>query len=132
VRVENLLKDLWRLSEPDGRFDAPRAVSDLLAVRAAPPQVVEEARRDGLLLVEGTGVRLTPAGLERAARVVRNHRIWELYLARRLELPADHLHRDAEQMEHALDDRLIEEIDDALGRPARDPHGRPIPRGVPA
>lgn len=132
VRIENLLKDLWRLAEADGRFDAPRARSDLLAVRAAPPGVVEEARRDGLIVVEGTGVRLTPAGLERAARVVRNHRIWELYLARRLELPADHLHRDAEAMEHALDDDLLEQIDDALGRPAADPHGRPIPRGVPS
>ncbi|MHC4816703.1 MAG: metal-dependent transcriptional regulator, partial [Planctomycetota bacterium] len=71
-------------------------------------------------------------GLERAARVVRNHRIWELYLTRRLDIAADHVHRDAEDMEHALDDAVLEAIDQALGRPTVDPHGRPIPRGVPA
>ncbi len=133
VRVENLLKDLWRLGEMDeGRFGAPRAVSDVLAVRAAPLQAVENARADGLVRVEGPLVELTPAGLARACRVVRNHRVWESYLSRRLELRDDHLHRDAEDMEHALDDDVLEQIDAALGRPALDPHGRPIPRGTPA
>jgi manganese/zinc/iron transport system permease protein len=133
VRVENLLKDLWRLGEMDGgRFAAPRAVSDVLAVRAAPARAVEDARADGLVRVNGPLVELTPAGLGRAGRVVRNHRIWELYLSRRLDLRDDHLHRDAEDMEHALDDEVLEQIDAALGRPATDPHGRPIPRGIPS
>ena len=132
VRVENLLKDLWRLGEMDRRYGEPRAVTDVLAVRAASPQAVEEARADGHVRVDGTLVRLTDRGLARAARVVRNHRIWELYLSKRLDLADDHLHRDAEDMEHALDDEVLEQIDDALGRPAVDPHGRPIPRGVPS
>jgi manganese/zinc/iron transport system permease protein len=132
VRVENLLKDLWRLGERDGRYAAPRAVSDVLAVRAAPRAAVDHARNAGLVHVAGPLVQLTDAGLERAARVVRNHRIWELYLARRLDIAADHVHRDAEDMEHALDDEVLEAIDRALGRPTVDPHGRPIPRGVPA
>lgn len=132
VRVENLLKDLWYLGERDSRFEATRATSDVLAVRGAPPGVLAEAAAGGLVRLEGTGVRLTRPGLERAARVVRNHRLWELYLARRLELPADHLHRDAEQMEHALDDEMLDQLDDLLGRPEVDPHGSRIPRGVPA
>ena len=66
--------------------------------------------------------------LRRAAAVVRKHRLWESYLERRLELPADHLHRDAETMEHALSDETVETIDRLLGYPASDPHGRPIPR----
>jgi manganese/zinc/iron transport system permease protein len=133
VRVENLLKDLWRLGEMDaGRFGAPRAVSDVLAVRAAPARAVEDARADGLVRVEGPLVELTEAGLARAGRVVRNHRVWESYLSRRLDLRDDHLHRDAEDMEHALDDEVLEQIDRALGRPATDPHGRPIPRGTPS
>jgi manganese/zinc/iron transport system permease protein len=132
VRVENLLKDLWRLGERDGRYAAPRAVNDVLAVRAAPHAAVDHARNAGLVHVAGPLVQLTDAGLERAARVVRNHRIWELYLARRLDIAADHVHRDAEDMEHALDDEVLEAIDRALGRPTVDPHGRPIPRGVPA
>ena len=132
VRVENLLKDLWRLGERDGRYAAPRAVSDVLAVRAAPRTAIDQARGAGLVAVTGPLVQLTGAGLERAARVVRNHRLWELYLTQRLLIAADHVHRDAEDMEHALDDEVLEAIDRALGRPTVDPHGRPIPRGVPA
>jgi manganese/zinc/iron transport system permease protein len=131
VRIENLLKDLWRLGEMDGRLAEPRAASDVLAVRAAPPAALDDARRAGLLAVDGPLVSLTREGLHRAAQVVRNHRIWELYLSRRLDLADDHLHRDAEDMEHALADDVLEQIDEALGRPRSDPHGRPIPRGIP-
>ena len=74
---------------------------------------------------------MTRTGLKGAVLVVRNHRIWETYLSKRLELADDHLHRDAEEMEHALDHEVMEQIDHALGRPASDPHGRPIPRGAP-
>jgi manganese/zinc/iron transport system permease protein len=132
VRIENLLKDLWRLGEMDGRFSAPRALSDVLAVRAAPRETVAAAHDAGFIRVQGNFVQLNPHGLARAARIVRTHRLWEVYLSRRLELADDHLHRDAEAMEHVLDDEVIEWIDDALGRPEKDPHGRPIPRGVPA
>jgi manganese/zinc/iron transport system permease protein len=132
IRVENLLKDMWRLGELDGRFAAPRAVGDVLAVRAAPARAVADARAGGLVDVEGPVLRLTTEGLHLASRVVRKHRIWELYLSRRLEIRADHLHRDAENMEHALEDAVMEQLDEALGRPEKDPHGRPIPRGAPA
>jgi len=132
VRVENLLKDMWRLGERDSRFDGTRAVSDVLAVRAASKRAVDDAQSAGFIRRDGTQLMLTPKGLARAARIVRNHRIWESYLSRRLDLADDHLHRDAEDMEHVLDDEVIEQIDDALGRPATDPHGRPIPRGAPA
>jgi Mn-dependent DtxR family transcriptional regulator len=60
---------------------------------------------------------------------LRKHRLWELYLTRRLELAHDHVHRDAEAMEHALTDDDADRLDELLGRPATDPHGRPIPRG---
>lgn len=132
VRVENLLKDLWRLGERDQRFRAPRAVSDVLAVRAARPRAIQDAESDGLVAREASTLHLTQAGLERAAQIVRFHRIWETYLSQRLDLADDHLHRDAENMEHALDEDVLDQIDTALGRPKADPHGRPIPRGVPA
>ncbi len=131
IAVENLLKDLWRLGERDGRFASPRAVSDVMAVRAASMSALGQAQSSGLVRRNGTLVQLSERGLQHAARIVRNHRIWELYLSRRLDLADDHLHRDAEDMEHALDDDVIEQIDEALGRPGTDPHGRPIPRGVP-
>jgi manganese/zinc/iron transport system permease protein len=132
VRIENLLKDMWRLGEMDDRFAGARAVSDVLAVRQAAPRAMTEAESAGFIAREGTLLKLTERGVARAARVVRNHRIWELYLSQRLDLADDHLHRDAEDMEHALDDDVLEQIDAALGHPSTDPHGRPIPRGVPA
>ncbi|HEX6201696.1 MAG TPA: iron dependent repressor, metal binding and dimerization domain protein, partial [Thermoanaerobaculia bacterium] len=74
------------------------------------------------------GVVLTGRGRPEAARIVRKHRLWELYLTRQLELAADHVHRDAEAMEHALPEETVEALDARLGYPERDPHGRLIPR----
>ena len=85
----------------------------------------------GLLERSPDAVRLTPAGRREAAAVVRKHRLWELYLTRRLELPSDHVHRDAESMEHALTETAVAELEELLGFPERDPHGRPIPPRTP-
>jgi manganese/zinc/iron transport system permease protein len=76
------------------------------------------------------GITLRPEGLEQAQRIVRRHRLWELYLTRRLELAEDHVHRDAEEMEHALTDETEAKLDALLGYPTVDPHGRPIPRSL--
>lgn len=75
----------------------------------------------------GGGLRLTPAGERAALRVVRRHRLLETFLARTLGMAWDEVHAEAELLEHAVSDRLEERIDEALGRPTRDPHGDPIP-----
>ena len=77
--------------------------------------------------VAGDALRLTPGGRRKAEAVVRKHRLWEVYLTRRLELPSDHVHRDAEAMEHALSDDAVQRLEEQLGFPTVDPHGRPIP-----
>jgi DtxR family Mn-dependent transcriptional regulator len=74
------------------------------------------------------GVRLTPKGRALALRVVRRHRLIELFLVRTLDLAWDEVHAEAENMEHAVSDRLIDRIDAFLGRPEVDPHGDPIPK----
>ena len=74
------------------------------------------------------GVRLTEAGNALALRVVRRHRLIELFLVKTLELSWDEVHEEAEHMEHAVSDRLIDKIDAFLGHPGVDPHGDPIPR----
>jgi DtxR family Mn-dependent transcriptional regulator len=73
------------------------------------------------------GVALTKAGKKLALRMLRRHRLLELFLARTLRLTWDQVHEEAEHMEHAVSDVLIERIDEYLGRPATDPHGDPIP-----
>src|SRR5215470_6511210 len=74
------------------------------------------------------GARLTEAGLRLALKVIRRHRLLELFLARTLEMSWDEVHEEAEHMEHAASERLVDRIDAYLGHPAVDPHGDPIPR----
>ena len=74
------------------------------------------------------GVRLTEPGLRLALKVIRRHRLLETCLVRTLNMPWDEVHEEAEHMEHAVSDRLIDRLDDYLNLPAVDPHGDPIPR----
>jgi DtxR family Mn-dependent transcriptional regulator len=74
------------------------------------------------------GARLTAAGTALALRIVRRHRLIELFLVRTLNLSWDEVHEEAEHMEHAVSDRLVDRIDAYLGYPDADPHGDPIPR----
>src|SRR5690242_10988018 len=73
------------------------------------------------------GVALTEAGEKLAALVLRRHRLIELFLVRFMGYAWDEVHDEAEQLEHAVSDRLIDRIDEMLGRPEVDPHGDPIP-----
>ncbi len=74
------------------------------------------------------GARLSPSGQRLALAVLRRHRLLELFLAQTLALSWDEVHEEAEHMEHAVSDRLVDRIDAYLGHPAVDPHGDPIPR----
>src|SRR4029077_16641664 len=74
------------------------------------------------------GARLTEAGQALAIKIIRRHRLLELFLAETLKMPWDEVHEEAEHMEHAASERLIDRIDNYLGYPAVDPHGDPIPR----
>jgi DtxR family Mn-dependent transcriptional regulator len=74
-----------------------------------------------------SGVRLTSAGERLAGLVIRRHRLVEAFLVQVMGMSWAEVHEEAEQLEHAVSDRLIERIDAMLGRPAYDPHGDPIP-----
>jgi DtxR family transcriptional regulator, Mn-dependent transcriptional regulator len=90
--------------------------------------MVKALAESGLVVYEPyNGVRLTSAGEKLAARVLRRHRLIELFLVQVMGMKWDEVHDDAEQMEHVVSDRLIERIDDMLGSPEFDPHGDPIP-----
>lgn len=73
------------------------------------------------------GVKLTPSGRALGMRMVRRHRLIELFLVETLGLSWDEVHEEAEHMEHAVSDSLIDRIDAYLGHPETDPHGDPIP-----
>ena len=73
------------------------------------------------------GVHLTDAGRVLALKVLRRHRLIELFLVKVMGMSWTEVHEEAEHPEHAVSDRLIDRIDEMLGRPAVDPHGDPIP-----
>ena len=73
------------------------------------------------------GVRLTEVGRVVAIRMLRRHRLIELFLVKTLNLDWDQVHEEAENMEHAVSDNLVDRMDEFLGRPSIDPHGDPIP-----
>ena len=132
-----MLADLYRLGEPANNWTQTYDLPVLVAVRRLPfaqiARTAADLKRCGWLEEVQFAWRLTEAGLEEARRVVRNHRLWELFLSRRLELATDHIHRDAEEMEHTLPPSIVAELEQMLGQPALDPHGEPIPvvRGGP-
>ncbi|HEX4953606.1 MAG TPA: iron chelate uptake ABC transporter family permease subunit [Thermoanaerobaculia bacterium] len=133
IRRENLLKDLYLHAERRGAESlAPVPWRELMGIRGQSRKgiggLARSLARQGLLTLDDRGLALSAAGFAEAEGVVRRHRLWEVYLTRRLELPSDHVHRDAEVMEHALSSEAVRDLEELLGWPEMDPHGRPIPR----
>ncbi len=126
--AEDYLKIIYEL-ERDGDAAGTNEIAARLAI--APASVSGMVRRlagQGFVQHEPyRGVRLTGAGRASALRLLRRHRILECYLTEVLGYPWDDVHHEAERLEHAASDELIERMAAALGHPAVDPHGAPIP-----
>ena len=127
--AENYLKAIYSHTEwqPD-----PMTSSQLAArLGLAPSSITEMVRKLGVQgLVEHArygAIVLTPAGRAEALRMVRRHRLIETWLVREFGYGWDEVHDEAEVLEHALSDRLLDAIDARLGHPTADPHGDPIP-----
>lgn len=126
--VEDYLKAIYRLS-PEGRPAATSDIAQLLELSA--PSVsgmVKRLSELGLLEhIPYKGVQLTAEGRRVALRMVRRHRLIEAYLVGFLGYTWDTVHDEAERLEHAVSDTLVERMAAALGYPQVDPHGDPIP-----
>ena len=112
--------------------DDPITPSQLAAVLGLAPssvtEMVKKLAAQGLVSHRPYGpVSLTAAGERRAASVIRRHRLIETWLVREFHYSWDEVHDEAEVLEHSLSDRLLEGIDERLGRPRFDPHGDAIP-----
>lgn len=129
---ENLLRTLYLLGENDESFDAPYAPAELQGFRQMPPAQLAQTlhaleRRELVEEREAGKFALTGEGLEEAKRVTRRHRLWELYLTNKLEIAADHVHDDAEEIEHILTPELEARLLEILEQPEQDPHRAVIP-----
>jgi DtxR family Mn-dependent transcriptional regulator len=130
--VENYLKAIFQaqlhLPRKSELVPMGQLASALGVVPGTATTMVKALAESGLAKYEPyAGVRLTPSGEKLAALVVRRHRLIELFLVEVMGMSWTEVHEEAEQLEHAVSDRLIDRIDEMLGRPAADPHGDPIP-----
>ena len=130
--VENYLKAIFlaqvALLPSEQLVPMGQLASALGVVPGTATTMVKALAEAGLVRYEPyAGVRLTHAGEKLAARVLRRHRLIELFLVQFMGMSWTEVHDEAEHLEHAVSDRLIERIDEMLGRPSADPHGDPIP-----
>jgi DtxR family transcriptional regulator, Mn-dependent transcriptional regulator len=131
LTVENYVKAIYQISASQG--GEPAATGQLAAALDVSPGTVTSMLKmlgesDLAEYTPHRGAKLTAAGHTLALRVIRRHRLIELFLVKTLDLSWDEVHEEAEHMEHAMSDLLIDRIDKFLGYPMADPHGDPIPR----
>ena len=126
--TEDYLKAVYELGGESSAVQT-NAIADALDVAAASVSGMLRRLADAGLMehVPYRGVLLTDEGRRAALRIVRRHRILESYLVTKLAYDWDSVHAEAELLEHAVSDRLIERMAQALDYPAYDPHGAPIP-----
>ncbi|HEY3188290.1 MAG TPA: metal-dependent transcriptional regulator [Solirubrobacteraceae bacterium] len=126
--AEDYAKAIYALQRRGGPVST-NALAERLGVSAASASSMVK-KLDGLGLVRHEpyrGVELTPEGQRVALEVMRHHRLLELYLAERLDMPWDRVHDEADRLEHVISEELEALIAAALGDPTHDPHGDPIP-----
>lgn len=131
IGIENTLKTVYHLLEEEDFLIEETGIGTLAQRRS---QTLEEARAcarrleiAGLATLHGDALALTPEGWKRAGEIVRNHRLWELYLTNAARIPADHVHDDAEKIEHILGEETVRLLEKRLNFATRDPHGKLIP-----
>lgn len=126
---ENYLKAIHHLTHNEDKGAATNAIAERLNTKAASVTDMVKKLSDKKLLVykKYQGVSLTDEGRAVAIRTVRKHRLWEVFLVKKLEFGWEEVHEIAEQLEHIQSTKLTDKLDDFLGFPKYDPHGDPIP-----
>ncbi|MEV7694837.1 metal-dependent transcriptional regulator [Microbacterium sp. NPDC089189] len=127
--VDDYLKVVYQHTEwQDERITPSQLAQQLGLAPSSVTEMVQKLAAAGLVSHRRYGpITLTDAGLLRAAAIVRRHRLVETWLVREYGYTWDEVHDEAEVLEHALSDRLLDRIDERLGRPRFDPHGDAIP-----
>lgn len=128
--VEDYLKCilLEQQSDPEALVSMGQIAAALKVAPGTVTAMVKTLKDGGLVTYEPySGVRLTQPGRQLAAHVLRRHRLVELFLVKIMGMDWSEVHGEAEELEHAMSDRLVERMDEMLGYPSVDPHGDPIP-----
>ncbi len=126
---ENYLKIIYKLAAQQEEEISTNALAEQTQTRAASVSDMLRKLADKNLIhyKKYQGVRLTPEGEQVALQVIRKHRLWEVFLVKKLGFRWDEVHPLAEELEHIDSVELVERLDAFLGHPTADPHGDPIP-----
>jgi ABC-type Mn2+/Zn2+ transport system permease subunit/Mn-dependent DtxR family transcriptional regulator len=133
VQRENTLKSIYHVLETREFKGEGVSLRELAERRRETLEEVAEQSQElrthgqATLHEDGNQIFLTPDGWQRACAIVRNHRLWELYLTNEARMAADHVHEDAEKIEHVLGEETVRELERRLEFATKDPHGRSIP-----
>ncbi|MBX2963065.1 MAG: metal ABC transporter permease [Cyclobacteriaceae bacterium] len=131
INDENVLKIIYQLGEENKNFFIPRLTDEIIRKRfyekAALVKILKRLTRQGYVERTRNLWGLTEEGKNRAQRIVKIHRLWELYLTTHMHIAPDHVHEDAETIEHLLTPELEEQLEQLLGYPKVDPHQSKIP-----
>ncbi|MGB2960283.1 MAG: metal-dependent transcriptional regulator [Bacteroidota bacterium] len=126
--TEDYLKAICMLEQRGQRVSTSALATRLHLADASITEMLKKLSRRGLVRYERyRGVELTVPGRKLAIKIMRRHRLWEMFLVKFLGFSWDQIHEEAERLEHVTSDLLEQQLDRALGHPNVDPHGDPIP-----
>jgi len=126
---ENYLKAIYSLSNQGNTVVSTNSIAERLQTKASSVTDMLRKLSDKQLInyEKYQGVTLTRAGDKVALKIIRKHRLWEVFLVEQLKFKWDEVHDIAEQLEHVVSPELVNRLDKYLGYPKFDPHGDPIP-----
>lgn len=126
---ENYLKSIYHLGGDGNTSVATNDIAEAISTKASSVTDMLKKLADKELInyVKYQGVTLTAKGLETALKVVRKHRLWEVFLVDKLQFKWDEVHEIAEELEHITSELLVDRLEEFLGNPKVDPHGDLIP-----
>ena len=131
IAIQNLLRDAYETLEAGGDLSLPWQPDHLGRASTDHTRAAHRAIRAGYVHKLPSGFALTPEGQAAAARVVRTHRLWELYLIEQADIAPDHVDRDADEIEHVLPHELVSQLHWRLASEGRLPVGDVPPRSIP-
>jgi DtxR family Mn-dependent transcriptional regulator len=127
-QIENYLKNIYKIQSVEGKVSTSSLSEKLQISPASVSEMVKKLADEGSLThTPYKGVELTESGKRTALKIVRKHRLWEMFLVEVLHFGWDEIDKEAEKFEHIMSDKMEDKIDEVLGFPSVDPHGDPIP-----
>lgn len=128
---DNVLKTFYKLGEQENRIDKGRSIREIQNFHQMALHELKKGlkilKKNGLLLEEEATWNLTDNGISEAKRIIRMHRLWELYMEKFMQIQTDHVHESAETIEHIMTLELEIELLNKMGKPKNDPHKKNIP-----